>query len=97
MPDAEPEQLRILVICTGNRARSQMTPGWLRHLGGVGVRVDSAGAQPKGVHPLAIAAMRKVGVDIADQTSDHVDRYAGGEYARDLLAQTLTQPARRSA
>ena len=45
---------RLLVICTGNRARSQMAHGWLAHLGGDRVTVASAGTVPKGVHPIAI-------------------------------------------
>ena len=65
---------RILVICTGNRARSQMAHGWLRHLGGPAVEVESAGTNPRGVHPLAICAMAEVEVDISGHTSDHVDR-----------------------
>ena len=56
---------RMLVICTGNRARSQMAQGWLRHLGGTRVEVDSAGIEPKGVHPLAIRVMAEVGIDIS--------------------------------
>ena len=71
---------RVLVICTGNRARSQMAEGWLRHLGGAGVEVDSAGTDPKGVHPLAIRVMAEVGIDISGHTSDHVDRYVREDY-----------------
>jgi hypothetical protein len=40
---------RVLVICTGNRARSQMVHGWLRHLGGSRLEVESTGTRPKGV------------------------------------------------
>ncbi len=74
------QPFRILVICTGNRARSQMAHGWLRHLGGEHVRVDSAGTAPKGVHPLAMRVMAEVGIDISRHTSDHVDRYVANEY-----------------
>lgn len=66
---------RYLVLCTGNRCRSQMAHGWLQHLGGDAVEVRSAGTQPKGVHPLSIEVMREVGIDIAAHTSDHVDEY----------------------
>lgn len=66
----------ILVICTGNRARSQMAEGWLRHFGGERVRVSSAGTHPKGVHPVAIEVMAEAGVDIRGHTSDHVSLYA---------------------
>ncbi len=70
----------MLVIRTGNRARSQMAQGWLRHLGGTRVEVDSAGTEPKGVHPLAIRVMAEVGVDISGNTSNHVDKYVGEQY-----------------
>ena len=76
----ENRRFRILVICTGNRARSQMAHGWLNHLGGVRVAVDSAGTNPRGVHTLAMQVMAEVGIDISGHTSDHVDRYADGDY-----------------
>ena len=66
---------RILVICTGNRARSQMAQGWLRHLGGSRIRVESAGTEPKGVHPIAIRVMEELGIDLSAHTSDPVDLY----------------------
>ena len=84
---------RILVICTGNRARSQMAQGWLRHLGGARVEVDSAGTDPKGVHPLAIRVMADVGIDISESTSDRVDTYVGKNY--DLVL-TVCDAARES-
>ena len=83
----------MLVICTGNRARSQMAQGWLRHLGGTRFEVDSAGTDPKGVHPLAIRVMAEVGIDISGNTSDHVDRYVGEQY--DLVV-TVCDWARES-
>lgn len=73
------DRFRILVVCTGNRARSQMAHGWLRELGGERVNVSSAGTEPKGVHPIAIRVMSEVGIDISDHTSDHVDLYLGCE------------------
>lgn len=69
------ERKRILVLCTGNRCRSQMAEGWLRYLGGEAVEVHSAGTQPKGVHPKSVACMAEAGVDISGQSSDHVDQY----------------------
>jgi arsenate reductase len=65
---------RYLVLCTGNRCRSQMAHGWLAHFM-PDARVFSAGTRPKGVHPLAIDVMREKGIDISTHTSDHVDRY----------------------
>lgn len=85
--------VRILVICTGNRARSQMAHAWLQHLGADRVTVFSAGTEPKGVHPIAIRVMAEVGVDISGHTSDHVDRYLDDEF--DLVL-TVCDSARES-
>ena len=74
---ADPARKRYLVLCTGNRCRSQMAHGWLAHFGGRRVEVFSAGTRPKGVHPLSIELMAEAGVDISQHTSDHVDRYVG--------------------
>ena len=74
------EPFRLLVICTGNRARSQMAHGWLQSLGGDRVAVSSAGVEPKTVHPIAITVMAEVGIDISGHTSDHVDRYLDNEF-----------------
>ncbi len=67
--------LKVLVVCTGNRARSQMAEGWLRHFGQGRLEVSSAGTRPGGVHPLSIEVMGEVGIDISHHTSDHVDQY----------------------
>jgi len=61
---------RILFVCTGNSARSQMAEGFARYYGGDLVEADSAGLQPKGVHPHTVWAMNEAGVDISSQTSD---------------------------
>lgn len=87
------DRFRILVICAGNRARSQMAHGWLRQLGGDRVVVSSAGTEPKGVHPIAIRVMKEVGVDISDHTSDHVDRYLGDDFE---LVLTVCDSAKES-
>ena len=60
--------MKVLVLCTGNSARSQMTEGWFHHLAPT-ISVESAGFKPKGVNPLAIEAMNEVGVNIITQTS----------------------------
>ena len=61
---------RILFLCTGNAARSQMAEGLARAFHGDQVDVVSAGSRPAGwVHPMAIRAMAEIGVDIGDQTS----------------------------
>lgn len=67
---------RVLFLCTGNSCRSQMAEGLLRKLGGASFEVFSAGSRPAGfVHPLALEAMREMGIDISGQASKHRDDY----------------------
>ena len=68
---------RVLFICTGNRARSQMAEGLLRHLAGDRFEVHSAGTQPKALAEETVEVMREIGIDISGQRSKHVDEYAG--------------------
>lgn len=71
----------VLFLCTGNSCRSQMAEGWLRHLGGGRFEAFSAGLKPGVVHPLAIEAMREVGVDISRQFSKDVSTLLGRHFA----------------
>ncbi len=64
---------RVLVLCTGNSARSQMAEGLLRVLAGDAAEVASAGSRPSRVHPLAIRAMAERGIDLSAQRSKHLD------------------------
>lgn len=66
---------RVLFLCTGNSARSQMAEGWLRALGGGNYDVCSAGTAPKGLHARAVEVMAEAGVDIAGHVSENVDGY----------------------
>jgi arsenate reductase len=68
---------RVLVLCTGNSARSQMGEGLLRAELGDGFEVSSAGTRPGSVRPEAIVAMREVGIDISMHRSKSVDEFAG--------------------
>lgn len=68
---------RVLVVCTGNSARSQMAEGLFREAGGAGYEVFSAGTQPSYVRPEAIAAMREIGIDISGHRSKGVDEFVG--------------------
>src|SRR3974377_50314 len=70
---------RILVLCTGNSARSQMAEGLLRHEAGDRFEVYSAGTKPSLVRPEAIAVMSEIGVDISGHRSKPVDEFAGQE------------------
>ncbi|MGW0215804.1 arsenate reductase ArsC [Micromonospora chokoriensis] len=59
----------VLFVCVHNAGRSQMAAGWLRHLAGDTVEVRSAGSVPADeINPVAVEAMREVGIDITDQT-----------------------------
>jgi arsenate reductase len=73
----ETKRVRVLILCTGNSARSQMAEGLLRHDGGERFEVFSAGVSPSRVRPEAITAMQEVGIDISDQRSKSVDEFAG--------------------
>jgi len=70
---------RILVLCTGNSARSQMAEGLLKAKIGDRYDVDSAGTRPIGVSPEAIAALDEIGIDISGNRSKSVDEFAGQE------------------
>ena len=74
---------RVLILCTGNSARSQMAEGLLRHLGNAGgdrFEVESAGTRPSRVRPEAIAVMRELGFDISGHRSKSVDEFAGQQF-----------------
>ena len=74
------EPKRVLILCTGNSARSQMAEGLLRHDGGRDFEVSSAGTRPSQVRPEAIEAMREVGIDISGHRSKSVDELADREF-----------------
>jgi arsenate reductase len=63
---------KVLFLCTGNSARSQMAEGYLRHVAPDRFEATSAGIEPKRLNPLAIEAMREIGIDISRQTSKDV-------------------------
>jgi arsenate reductase len=69
------ERKRVLILCTGNSARSQMAEGLLRHLAGDRFEVFSAGVVASFVRPQAIAAMKEIGIDISQQRSKSVDEF----------------------
>jgi arsenate reductase len=71
---------RVLILCTGNSARSQMAEGLLRHHGAARFSVVSAGTQPSRVRPEAISVMQELGIDISGQRSKSVDEFAGDAF-----------------
>lgn len=68
---------RVLFLCGHNSARSQMAEGFLRALGGDRFVAESAGTVASEVHPLAVAAMGEVGIDISAQRSKSIDEVSG--------------------
>ncbi len=71
------DKKRVLILCTGNSARSQMAEGLLRHDAGERFEVESAGTRPSFVRPEAIAVMRELGIDISGHRSKSVDDFEG--------------------
>jgi arsenate reductase len=71
------QKKKVLVLCTGNSARSQMAEGLLRHEGGNRFEVFSAGTKPSQVRPEAIAVMKEIGLDISGHRSKSVDEFVG--------------------
>ena len=66
---------KVLFICTGNACRSQIAHGLLNELANSDFEVFSAGSHPSKVHPISIAVMEEIGLDISKHTSDHIDVY----------------------
>ena len=74
------DQKKVLILCTGNSARSQMAEGLLRHDAGDRFTVESAGTKPSHVRPEAIAVMKELGIDISGHRSKSVEDFADREF-----------------
>lgn len=70
---------KILILCTGNSARSQMAEGLLKHIAKGKYEVFSAGTKPSIVRPEAIKVLAEIGIDISANRSKSVDEFAGEE------------------
>jgi len=69
--------MKILILCTGNSCRSQMAHGFMESFD-ERMTVRSAGTEASGkLNPKAVAAMKEIGIDISQHTSDSVDKYLG--------------------
>jgi arsenate reductase len=66
------ETVRVLFLCTGNSARSQMAEAFARHYGQRRVEASSAGIDPKGLHPFTVKVMKEKGMDVSRQQSKAV-------------------------
>jgi len=71
---------RVLFLCTGNSARSQMAEGLLQHIAGDQFEVFSAGTRPVGLNPNAVTAMSEIGINIAGSRSKSIDEFAGQRF-----------------
>ena len=74
------DKKRVLILCTGNSARSQMAEGLLQHDAGDRFDVASAGTKPGTVRPEAIAVMKDIGIDISGHRSRFVDEFADQKF-----------------
>jgi arsenate reductase len=71
---------RVLILCTGNSARSQMAEGLLRHDAGDRFEVFSAGTKPSRIRSEAVAVMREIDIDISGHRSKSVDEFAQSDF-----------------
>ncbi len=70
-------QTRVLFLCTGNSARSQMAEAFLNKYADGRLEAHSAGLEPKGMNPFTVKAMNEIGIDVSAQTSKGIDTYLG--------------------
>jgi arsenate reductase (thioredoxin) len=71
------QPVRVLFLCTGNSARSQMAEAILERIGGSAFEVESAGTEPRGVNPFTLRVLRDAGIDWSTATSKSVTRFSG--------------------
>ena len=76
---------KVLFLCTGNSARSQMAEALLREIAGDKFEPASAGTEPKGVHPLTVRVLKEDGIDISGALSKNVRELMGREVFLDLI------------
>jgi protein-tyrosine-phosphatase len=73
-------QARIIFLCTGNSARSQIAEALAEQLGGGLVRAESAGSHPKQLHPNAVLVMREHGIDLRGRRTKHLSEFSGESF-----------------
>jgi ArsR family transcriptional regulator, arsenate/arsenite/antimonite-responsive transcriptional repressor / arsenate reductase (thioredoxin) len=72
---------RVLFLCTGNSARSQLAEALLGQMAGGAVDAASAGSRPKPLHPEAVRVMREHGIDISGCRSKHLEEFSGQQFS----------------
>ena len=83
---------RLLSVCTGNSARSQIAEGLFRHEAGERFEVFSAGTEPAHIRPEAIQVMEEIGIDISQQKAKSVDALSGQRFDLVSLSEGYAQP-----
>jgi arsenate reductase len=78
-------KLKVLFLCTGNSAHSQMAEAFVRKYGDERFEAHSAGLEPKGINPFTVRVMEEVGIDISGQRSKGVSTYLGKELFQYLI------------
>ena len=73
------EKKKVLILCTGNSARSQMAEGLLKHITRNKYEIYSAGTKPSIVRPEAIKALAEIGIDISENRSKSVEEFVREE------------------
>src|SRR5215471_16795291 len=68
---------RVLFLCTGNSARSQMAEALLRLIAGDHFEAESAGTHPAGLNPMTVETMQEIGVDVSDHRSKNLEEFMG--------------------
>jgi arsenate reductase len=76
---------KVLFLCTGNSARSQMAEAFLRKYGQGQFEPFSAGLEPKGLNPLTVRVMEEIGFDMSGHRSKGIDEYLGKEHFHYLV------------
>ncbi len=76
---------KILFVCVHNSARSQMAEAFLRKYGSDRYEAESAGLEPRGLNPLAVEAMREVGIDISGKHTNDVSEFLAQGRAFDYV------------
>ena len=76
---------KVLFLCTGNSARSQMAEAFVRHYAGDWLEPHSAGLESKGMNPYTVRVMKEAGIDVSDQRSKSVREYMGSMHFEYLV------------